>query len=641
MVGSNEYLTATAVFLLGLSQLLGASAEGGEEKQIAILPRGAVHRLGLARLPTRSPAGGVAFSPDGKHLAASTGEASLYLWELPRGIPRSSVSNSNHAICCVAFSRDGLVVAAGNRDATVELREVKTGLLDRELHGHAGTVTAVAFSPDRRTLASAGEDRTVIVWDLRGLLLRRLDGHRKEVMTLAYSADGKTLATGGLDGTICLWDPTSGEIRRRLTTGSSGVFALVFTPDGKSIVAEGGDCVLRQWDAATGRELRPFRGHTDRVLAVAISRDGKTLASSGADSTIRLWSIADGTEKRRILLRNSRAAALAFSPDDKTLASGDRDCIVDLWKLDSEETPRLLGHRSAIQSITVSADGREVHTRSARETLHWDLKIGKLLKEITEKPRRPTLSRVEARSPDGKIVADEGEQAGVILCKEVATGRPICKLSAHVAPITCLVFSADGHTLISGSEDTSAVVWDLLACFGPDDTEWRPKQEDLEKIWGLLGDERRTDRAFELLSVLAHNAEMVVPFVKQKVPPPRNDRRVKELLADLDSDTFMVREKASRELGKLGIAAEPLLRRALAEKPTLELRRRIKLLLAEIRDDPETTRRWNRLVMLLEWDGSTKAREVLEALAGSSVRATVAQDARAALARLDKRAKQW
>ena len=115
---------------------------------------------------------------------------------------------------------------------------------------------------------------------------------------------------------------------------------------------------------------------------------------------------------------------------------------------------------------------------------------------------------------------------------------------------------------------------------------------------------------------------------------------MKELLVDLDSDTFMVREKASQELAKLGIAAEPLLRRALGEKPTLEMRRRIRLLLAEIGDDPETSRRWNRLVMLLEWDGSAKAREVLDALAGSSVRATVAEDARAALARLEKRAKQ-
>ena len=54
------------------------------------------------------------------------------------------------------------------------------------------------------------------------------------------------------------------------------------------------------------------------------------------------------------------------------------------------------------------------------------------------------------------------------------------------------------------------------------------------------------------------------------------------LIADLDSETFAVRDSAMKELTKLGDAAAPALRDALDKAPSAEARRRIEGLLAKL-----------------------------------------------------------
>ena len=633
-------LLPSAGLILGLTPLLfGEVPADDEDSVIASRPAGALHRLGTIRLCARGSILGVAFSPDGKRLAASIGKAALPVWELRRGRLSYFMPETHHSIGCVAFSPDGLIVAAGDSDATVHLRDAKSGLPDRERHGHGGTVTAVAFSPDGRTLASASEDHTAIVWNVSGRLLRRLEGHRQKVLSLVFSSDGKRLATGGRDGTIRLWDAATWTGRRRWTTGGASVTALVFAPDSQSILAEGGDHAIRQWDVATARETRSFRGHRDHVLALALTRDGKTLASSSADGTIRLWKTADGTLLRRVVMRKTAAAALAFSPDDKMLAVCNQDCLIDLLPLvTGANSNDFVGHRSAVHSIVVSADGREATMRVERETLRWELKTGALLEEIEEKPASGSRKRIEAHSPDGKIQAREARKAGDMVCTEVLSGRPICELRGHLGSITCLTFAADGRTLLSGSDDSRVVVWDLIASCAPPDPKWKPEEKDLKRLWAFLGGESAA-RAFNYLHVFARNSKLAIPFVRRQVPVPRDDRRVRQLVTDLDSDTFTVREKASAELTKMGASVDFVLRQALREKPSLEVRRRIEDVLTGSEADVVATRRWSRVVLLLEWDGSPQAHDVLEALAKSSVSAAVVRDARAALARLDKRTK--
>jgi hypothetical protein len=110
----------------------------------------------------------------------------------------------------------------------------------------------------------------------------------------------------------------------------------------------------------------------------------------------------------------------------------------------------------------------------------------------------------------------------------------------------------------------------------------------------------------------------------------------RKLLADLDGDSFEVREAAAKRLKELGLHAEPALRAALNAKPSLEQRRRIEPLLAALAETPQSLSaedlRELRAVIVLERIGSPEARRRLEDAAKGPSSARLTRQARAALA---------
>jgi hypothetical protein len=132
-----------------------------------------------------------------------------------------------------------------------------------------------------------------------------------------------------------------------------------------------------------------------------------------------------------------------------------------------------------------------------------------------------------------------------------------------------------------------------------------------------------------------------VPFLRRRLRPVAVDpRRVARWLAELDSDRYATRERASRELGRLAEAVEAQLRQALAGKPPPEARRRLERLLKQVRGErlspAAQRRRAARAVEVLERVGDAAARRLLAALAGGAPQAQLTVDARAALERLSQ-----
>ena len=156
-------------------------------------------------LPAGSPTV-VAFSPDGKTLAASgdTAGIDIKLWDYYGNSIKTLTGHTNW-INTIAFSADGKILASGSVDKKIWLWDMVNGNQLRVMLGNNAEVNAVAFSPDGKLLASCSTDLIVKVWDVTtGQLLASQTGHTSTINSVAFSADGQTLASGGNDG-VLLW----------------------------------------------------------------------------------------------------------------------------------------------------------------------------------------------------------------------------------------------------------------------------------------------------------------------------------------------------------------------------------------------------------------------------------------------------
>jgi WD40 repeat protein len=123
------------------------------------------------------------------------------------GDPAGWLGTRDDDFSSVAFSPDGKLLAAGTRAGSIYLFRVAGGQLTHTLKGHTGGVWALAFSANGKSLASGGQDKTVRVWEVpTGKERLRLDGHAGGVFTVAFAPDGLRLASGGADGTALIRD---------------------------------------------------------------------------------------------------------------------------------------------------------------------------------------------------------------------------------------------------------------------------------------------------------------------------------------------------------------------------------------------------------------------------------------------------
>ncbi len=590
------------------------------------------------RLDVGSPVQALAFSPDGKALAVGGEDGKLRLWELPSGKRLYESPAQGLPVTAAAFAPDGKVVASGV-NGLVTLWDAATGKELRRLWG-AGP-EAVAFSPDGATLVAGGHACTIRLWDVRTGKERPLaaTGHQGLVRTVAVARDGRLAATGGGDRLVRLWALPSGKEPRRIDAASTWFLgALALSPDGRTVATDKG-----LWDTATGR-FRPgpegrrtaFQGQDYSVEVIAFAPDGKTVAmgtrdaQSGKGRMIRLWSADTAREVGHFGTQPVRA--LAYAPDGKALAAGNEDGSVVLWDVAAgRELRRLAGHRREVNSVAFAPDGRLLASSSFDGDLFlWDAATGKQVRRLVRGEGRtagPVNVLAVAFSPDGRALASAEQpftsaNGACVTLWEVATGQVRRRLAGHEGDVNCLAFAGDGRTLVTGSTDTTALVWDLAAA---------PSRKGPEELWAdLLAPEGAP--AWQAICTFAASPAGVKSLGRRlpPAPPARDEARIARLVQSLDGDDFQERQAATQELAKLGEAAEPALRRALEGKPSAEARRRLERLLE---GDTAERLRTDRALEALELSRLPEADRVLEALAKGDPEARRTQGAKAALGR--------
>jgi hypothetical protein len=171
----------------------------------------------------------------------------------------------------------------------------------------------------------------------------------------------------------------------------------------------------------------------------------------------------------------------------------------------------------------------------------------------------------------------------------------------------------------------------------PGTTDLTDKQ--LEATWTDMADKEAV-KGVQGCAVL-YGAKKAVPFLKDHLTakamklPEVDAKAVAKLIADLDDEEFMVREKASMELAKLGSAVAPVLETALKNVKSNEQRMRLERLLEKIKDVSTLTQAKRGLEVLVALK-TPEAKELLESLAKGGEGEWLGQAAKSALERMAK-----
>lgn len=576
-------------------------------------------------------------SPDGSLIVTKSREGPLRIWDgrTLKELPAWS-GQTKERMDSLAYASDGKTLAATSPQFT-QVWDVGAGKLRHTLPGLGWQSFASTFSPDGKILAVA-DGQQVTLWNVAtGTPLHEF-GHTYSIDALAFSPDGESLISGAsyTDRFIHRWNPRTGECLSTWRGHTSAVYALAMSRDGKRAISAGYDGTCRLWEVATGTELGRIGKHAKPIWSADLSPDGRTVATVENDRAI-LWRV-DGTEPLQSFSHDGkRVMDLAFSPDGRHLLTrtDDQPGALRIWDLGKGAEHRRLTSPSgaSISRFAVSRDGRQVATEERAGVIHvWNFETGRLTRTVTitvgEMPRSTKWAHV-VFSSDGRCLALGSSDATIRLI-ELATGQERQRWEGHKRGVTKLLFSPDGAMLATGSWDRTILVWDVFAVPAAAPTELVPLWDDLK---------RDGPKSFGAMRKLLAAGDSAVAFFAERLrPAPAIDaKRIAGLVADLDSDRFAAREKASVELAALGDAAEAALLNVLKGSATLETKRRAETLLAKLAEPSGERLQDIRAVEILERLATPAARSVLKTLAAGAADTPKTRDAEASLRRLEHR----
>jgi WD40 repeat protein len=573
----------------------------------------------------------------------------VVLKDLTTDKERHRLKGHEWPVHALAFSPDGKFLSSGSWDQTVRLWDLSSGKEALRLVGGQYYIQQLAFSPDGKLLAAVSAEDDMLhsfrLWETAtGKELSPPAFQQQPVASLAVSPNGQQLATGSSDGKVRLWETSSRKLICCLGTDPDRVSSIAFSPDGKFLLAAMDNSSVHIWEVVSGKAVDFPQNFDDRDFA--LSPAGAMLATSTLENgPISLWDFPPRKVQRQLQPpHHCRQLYLSFAPDGTLLvSSGWYEGVGHLVLWETATGKRRLWIKEEGGAIAIAPNNKILAMRSSDYVKLWDIAAGRTVQKI-EPPGSSHVSDA-VFSPDGRMLATGGGSGNSlkpgdtsIHLWEVATGQPRCSFRGHHATVRGLAFFPDGRRLASGSEDTTALVWDIeRAVLG--ETPRRPlSSREADQAWtDLSASDAR--RAFRSLLLLSSSAAQAVALVSEHVRPTGGPPLAR-LVAALDSDQFEERERASQALAKRGPDAEAILRRTLAGQPSLEARHRLESLIDKLDKAPMPTEYLLHLraVELLEWVHTPEANRELKALAEGDADSGLAQEAKAALRRLAKQA---
>jgi WD40 repeat protein len=437
----------------------------------------------LAEFASEDWVSSLAYSPDGKTIAAWLPDGSVSLWNSTTAklVKTLSVPSEGGTIRVTAdglhnvtFSADGGTLAAGQGDGSIHLWDVSSGDLLMTIKGADTSIAGIAISPDGKFLASTAllEGR-VRVWEvISGELAQEFSFEGSPALSVNFSPDSSLLAISGatiarnketVNSLVSLWSASDWKKVREFKLEGGGASRVVFSPDSLVLAFRSGRSTLAIYDTGTGDLIREFIGHTGVIHALAYAPDGSTVISGGADGLLSVWDVTNAAQISFTQEYNDRLNDIAISPDGNTLVTASDNGGITLWNAQTRERIfSLTSPDSPPTSLAFSVDGRLLAAGFEDDSVHvWNAGDGSELFTLTG--HEGDVNDVEF-SPDGSLLAS-GSDDKTIIAWNMADGTQKQKYEGYAGGVTHLAFTPDGIWLLGSSQEGEIKLWDVARGF--------------------------------------------------------------------------------------------------------------------------------------------------------------------------------
>ena len=353
---------------------------------------------------------------------------------------------------CATFSPDGSYIATADGN-DIKIWELESRTIVDAIKGLNGFVTCLSFSDDGRKLAAAGNDNVIRIWDLldseETLVLK---GHRgthynDRIVDLCFSSDGWRLASIANNGEAFVWDALVDRSNASVSVDRQfDQVRFSQTPPGIVTIADSNR--FEFWDLESQVRLSTCLAPKELFSSFTIVPKQKAVAIVSDD--VRIFDSRNGKELSQFLIDNGQPTQFVGG-----------EPFFPAWR-----------------KVHFTSDGNwlAIELADSIQQVLWDRKSANsidltmlLKKELIEVDQFNSPHAVAFSKNDQLFAFSIGKKVFVVDLLEM---KIVQSFMGHSDNVNAIVFSFDGKLLASGSQDKSAIIWDV---------------ETAKKVRGLAG----------------------------------------------------------------------------------------------------------------------------------------------------------